>query len=81
MGGSLEIRQGFDEETVVVRALSDQRRGAPEAQLLYEETPESITVREARVLQRKLAGQHVISTNRPNKKERRQIHRFREQDS
>ena len=37
-GVTLKIRQGFDEKTVVVEALSDQRRGASEAQLLYRET-------------------------------------------
>ncbi len=74
----LTIRQGFDDKTVEVIALSDQRRGAPEAALLYEETPESLARREERAAQRKaggLAGQ-LISDHKPNKKERRQIHRF-----
>lgn len=82
VGLTLKIRQGFDDKVVTVRALSDQRRGAPEAQLLYEETAESIALREERAAQRKaggLAGQ-IISDHRPNKKERRQIHRFRRQE-
>lgn len=82
VGITLKIRQGFDDKTVLVRALSDKRRGAPEAQQLYEETAESIALREERAAQRKaggLAGQ-LISDHRPNKKERRQIHRFRRQD-
>src|SRR3546814_17995509 len=37
VGDELLIRIGFDERTVVVRALSAVRRGAPEAQTLYEE--------------------------------------------
>ena len=41
IGDTLQIRQGFDEKVVLVRELSDQRRGAPEAQLLYEETADS----------------------------------------
>lgn len=80
-GLSLTIRQGYDDKVVLVKALSDKRRGAPEAQLLYEETPESIAKREERAAQRKaggLAGQ-IISDHRPNKKERRQIHRFQRQ--
>ncbi len=80
-GLMLTIRQGYDDKTVLVKALSDKRRGAPEAQLLYEETPESIAKREERAAQRKaggLAGQ-IISDHRPNKKERRQIHRFQRQ--
>lgn len=82
VGITLKIRQGFDDKTVLVQALSDQRRGAPEAQQLYEETAESIALREDRAAQRKaggLAGQ-LISDHRPNKKERRQIHRFQRQD-
>ncbi|UZJ46266.1 S4 domain-containing protein [Marinimicrobium sp. C6131] len=82
VGLTLKIRQGFDDKVVTVRALSDQRRGAPEAQLLYEETAESLALREERAAQRKaggLAGQ-IISDHRPNKKERRQIHRFRRQE-
>ena len=47
VGDELKIRQGWDEKVVRVLALSDQRRGAPEASLLYEETPESIARREA----------------------------------
>lgn len=80
-GLTLTIRQGYDDKVVRVNALSDKRRGAPEAQLLYEETPESIAKREERAAQRKaggLAGQ-IISDHRPNKKERRQIHRFQRQ--
>ncbi|WP_027328335.1 RNA-binding S4 domain-containing protein [Marinimicrobium agarilyticum] len=80
-GLTLTIRQGYDDKVVLVKALSDKRRGAPEAQLLYEETPESIAKREERAAQRKaggLAGQ-IISDHRPNKKERRQIHRFQRQ--
>src|SRR3546814_7076676 len=46
VGDELLIRIGFDERTVVVRALSAVRRGAPEAQTLYEETPQSLAARE-----------------------------------
>ncbi len=42
VGAEIRLRQGFDERTVVVSALSEQRRGAPEAQRLYAETAESI---------------------------------------
>ena len=73
----LTIRQNMDEKTVLVTALSEQRRGAPEAALLYQETEESRTQREERAAQRKAGmGSYIISDHRPNKKERRQIHRF-----
>ena len=54
-GDILQIRQGWDERVVVVKALSEQRRGAPEAQLLYEETAESIAKREEAAAARKAA--------------------------
>lgn len=73
----LTIRQDLDEKTVLVTGLSEQRRGAPEAALLYQETEESRTQREERAAQRKAGmGSYIISEHRPNKKERRQIHRF-----
>jgi len=76
----LTIRQGLDEKTVVVKALSDQRRGAPEAQALYEETAASIKARmdesERRRIMKHASG---IPDQRPNKKQRRQIHQFKHQ--
>lgn len=73
----LTIRQDLDEKTVVVKALSAQRRGAPEAALLYDETEESKVLREKRSAERKAGlGNYIISDHRPSKKERRHIHRF-----
>lgn len=78
-GDRLRLRQGWDEREVLVKALSDQRRGAPEAQLLYEETAESVERRERSVQARKLAGGMTERpARRPDRRERRQIHRFRE---
>ncbi len=73
----LKIRQGFDEKIIIVKAMSDQRKGAPEAQLLYEETVESIDKRQMTAEQRRAAGQHVASKGRPNKRDRRLIKEFR----
>jgi ribosome-associated heat shock protein Hsp15 len=79
LGLTLHIRQGFDEREVVVTGLSEQRRGAPEAALLYEETPASITRREASTQQRKLASAlQPVPDSRPTKKQRRQIHQFKQ---
>ncbi|MBC6906413.1 ribosome-associated heat shock protein Hsp15 [Saccharophagus sp. K07] len=78
-GMVLQIRQGFDEREVIVKALSEQRRGAPEAALLYEETQESIARRELSAQQRKLAyALQPVTEGRPTKKQRRQIHQFKE---
>ncbi len=77
LGDELVIRSGFDERTVVVQALSAVRRGAPEAQTLYVETPESILRREHAALQRKAGALGVETDGRPSKKQRRQLHQFR----
>ncbi|MBE7926270.1 ribosome-associated heat shock protein Hsp15 [Pseudomonas saudiphocaensis] len=77
VGEELVIRAGFDERTVVVRALSDVRRGAPEAQLLYEETAESLTRREQAAALRKAGALGVETDGRPSKKQRRDLQRFR----
>lgn len=80
VGEELRVRQGYDEKTVIVKALSDQRRGAPEAQALYEETAESIERRNREAAQRKLAGSQVASQGRPSKRDRRLIHDFKERN-
>lgn len=78
IGMTLNIRQGYDEIDVVIKALSEQRRGAPEAALLYEETPDSKAKREAAAARRRAeqAGMEVQSS-RPTKQDRRQIHRMK----
>jgi ribosome-associated heat shock protein Hsp15 len=78
IGTVITLRQGFDEKVVVVAGLSEQRRNAPEAQALYEETKESIAKRELFAEQRKSQPNHWPSPSKPNKKERRMIHRFKQ---
>ena len=78
-GASLEIRQGWVEKTVIVKALSDRRQGAPQAEELYEESPESIKKRQIQTLQRKtLAASNPHAAGRPTKQDRRLIHRFKQ---
>ncbi|TNF06385.1 MAG: ribosome-associated heat shock protein Hsp15 [Gammaproteobacteria bacterium] len=80
-GIHLVIRQGWDEKTVIIENLSEQRRGASEAAQLYRETEDSIAQREKRAEERKAANLLRPSPDhRPSKKERRQIHRFKEQN-
>jgi ribosome-associated heat shock protein Hsp15 len=79
-GARLTIRQGLDEKEVIIRALSDQRKGAPEARLLYEETPESIKKRMDESERRRiLASSMSVPDHKPNKKERRDMRRFESQ--
>ncbi len=78
VGMTLRIRQGWDEKEVTVTALSEQRRGAPEAALLYQETETSITERAHKADQRKAMGAaYNAPIARPSTKQRRQIHRFK----
>lgn len=79
VGAIIKLRQGNDEKEIKVTALSAQRRGAPEAQLLYQETEQSVEKREKLKLARKInAMPHP--DRRPNKKERRDLLKFKYQD-
>ncbi|MFF7707451.1 S4 domain-containing protein [Pseudomonas sp. NPDC007930] len=73
VGDEYQIRAGFDERTVVVKALSAVRRGAPEAQTLYEETPASLAGRENAAALRKAGAMGIETDGRPTKKQRRQL--------
>jgi ribosome-associated heat shock protein Hsp15 len=77
VGDSLTVRQGFSEKEVLVTALSDQRRGATEAALLYEETIGSKALRDKLAAERKAGSAGFApSDHKPSKKERRQIQQF-----
>ena len=80
VGDELQIRQGsataMTEKTVVVEALTAQRGNATAAEVLYSETEESIARRDYYAEQRKLANL-ARPDNKPNKKERRDLHRFK----
>ena len=78
IGGNetLSIRRGDEVIEVVVVMLSEQRRGAPEAQKLYQETGESMARREQLAANRKALRDSMPISVRPNKKQRRQIHKF-----
>jgi len=80
IGDEFQIRAGFDERTVVVTALSIVRRGAPEAQLLYSETPESLAKREQASEMRKAGSLGVTTDGKPTKKQRRQLFQFHSGD-
>ena len=76
-GMILHVRQGWDEKVVEVVSLSDQRRGAPEAEKLYRETAESRDRREKEAALRKQAREaRAHPGQRPTKRQRRHIHRF-----
>lgn len=73
-GTELRIRRGDEERTLIVTALSEVRRGAPEAALLYEETTASIEKREAAKALRQMERAGLrIPQRRPNKQDRRAL--------
>ncbi|WP_196139282.1 ribosome-associated heat shock protein Hsp15 [Aliikangiella sp. G2MR2-5] len=72
---TIKLRQGFDEKTVIVKELSENRGPARVAQTLYKETEDSIRKREDLAQMRKLSA--PVQTKRPDKKQRRLIHRFK----
>ena len=77
LGDKLSIRRGPYESTVVVKGLAKVRGPASEAQLLYEETEESIRNRELASAQLKLERPPEFhSPGRPSKKDRRAVLRF-----
>lgn len=77
-GAELTLRQGNDERTVSVNAISDQRRPASEAQLMYSETAASVEKREKTALARKLNALTMPHPDRrPDKKERRDLMKFK----
>lgn len=79
-GDTVALRQGVVARTVRVRALSATRGPAPVAQLLYEETADSIAAREKAAEQRRLAPEPAatLQEGRPTKRDRRHIDRAKD---
>ena len=80
IGAIIRLRQGFDEKTVLVKSLNDQRRPFSEAKLMFEETQESIEQRMVLAEQRKAQPRIWPSSSKPNKKQRRLIHEFKQRN-
>ncbi len=79
VGMVLSIRQGLELKIVQVKALSTQRKGGAAAQLLYEESAESLEKRAELAEQRRLAPVLSPEQGRPNKQDRRRIIRFKQE--
>jgi ribosome-associated heat shock protein Hsp15 len=81
-GDELRIRRGEVEFTVVVQGVTERRRPAKEAQLLYMETEASLQQREEMREQKRLetAGRMYGPMKRPDKRSRRQIRSFIRKD-
>jgi ribosome-associated heat shock protein Hsp15 len=74
-GDRIELRQGPDLRSIVVKGLSAVRGPAPVAQALYDETPESVARREEAARRRREAPEPSLSIDqgRPTKRDRRQL--------
>ncbi len=75
VGDTVLIRHGIVARTVVVVALSDKRGPAPVAQALYDETSESLQLREQAQQQRRMGTEPALSLQhgRPGKHDRKAI--------
>jgi ribosome-associated heat shock protein Hsp15 len=75
VGDSVAMRREGLVRTVLVQALSEVRGPAPQAQMLYAETPDSLQAREAHAQQRRFAREPAqsIEHGRPTKRDRRSI--------
>jgi len=81
-GATLTITKDSYRWDVTVIAVSGQRRSAKEAVLLYEESAESLEKRQKQIaFQREQRELFDFSghDHKPNKKERRLIHRFKQE--
>lgn len=82
LGATIRMQLGWDEKTVVIKEIYDKRRGAPEAQAMYEETEESVNKRAQNAEMRKtMRMSEMAPEHRPDKKSRRQLIRFKTQTS
>ena len=81
-GETVQVRRGVQAWDVVVRGLREERRPAPEAQTLYEETPASIERRTSEQARREQARmRRARAQGRPTKRDRRALERWREHRS
>lgn len=77
-GDSLQINKAGYHWEVSVQGLNAQRRPASEAALLFEETAQSAQKRQELTTLNKDMYASTPQSERPNKKQRRQIHRFKQ---
>ena len=75
VGDMLTIWQAGVQHTLVVRGISGQRGSAPVAQLLYEETAESVQRRAQEAENRRLSPEPALTIEhgRPTKRARRDL--------
>jgi ribosome-associated heat shock protein Hsp15 len=81
LGDVLRIRRGVVEFTITVLGLSPYRRPAVEARLLYEESEQSVQLRqEAAGIRALLSAGQAMPAKKPGKRDRRKIREFTRKD-
>ena len=79
VGEKLKINREQERVELVVRGITDQRKSAPLARLLYEETPESLLARQTAAENRRFYSEPSQEiTGRPTKRNRRALERWKE---
>jgi ribosome-associated heat shock protein Hsp15 len=82
VGASVKLRQGYDSKTVIVKIVSDKRQRFEIAQTFYQETDESLELRQSDQLARE---QSIAFSPRPDKKpdkkQRRTLINFKNTDN
>lgn len=78
IGATIRLRQGSDSKEIRILALAEKRGPANYAATLYEESAQSISIREETALLRKASALAMPNPERrPTKKERRDLLKFK----
>ena len=79
IGDKLSIMREQERTELFVRTVSETRRAAPLAKLLYDETPESLLGKQTLAERRKFYSEPANEiTGRPTKRDRRALSQWRE---
>jgi len=79
IGTELSIHKDELEWNITIQVLSKQRRPASEASQFYTEEPKSLDARQEKVrhVRAMRAANPIMPSSKPNKKDRRLIHKFK----
>ena len=80
LGALIKVPAGWDVKVVEVTGIEEKRQPAKLAELMYQETADSVAKREQNQLARKMQTFHSPKPeNRPDKKQRRELIKFKHQ--
>jgi ribosome-associated heat shock protein Hsp15 len=79
VGERLKISREQEKFELIIRGIAEQRKSAPLARLLYEETPESLLARQTLAENRRFYNEPSQDiAGRPKKRQRRALDRWKE---